>query len=204
MSLVLSIHRVMADLCCGSSQNKLQLSKSKFRWLFTRGCSVCAQVGRAALSFARQAVLGSACRALLQFSQCRDRIWREKWWIGWSVFMSWFLGPGSCRAKWGQGRISIFSCDYPSCFLCFYMMMLRLCSQGRALLNSPSWPSLIRLVLPSSKTRGKAKLYRFCLSPKQYQCFSQAIGKNFRTWFSHLFLSPSAALKEAFVAECKW
>lgn len=198
MSLVLSIHRVMADLCCGSSQNKLQLSKSKFRWLFTRGCSVCAQVGRAALSFARQAVLGSVCRALwiitvltVQGQNLERKV------VNW-VKCFHELVPGD------RGVISIFSCDYPWCFLCFYVMMLRLCSQGRALLNSPSWPSLIRLVLPSSKTRGKAKLYRFCLSPKQYQCFSQAIGKNFRTWFSHLFLSPSAALKEAFVAECKW
>lgn len=53
MSVVLSIHRVMADLCCGSSQNKLQLSKPGLRWFVTQGWSVCAQVSRAGLCFPR-------------------------------------------------------------------------------------------------------------------------------------------------------
>lgn len=62
--LHLSIHRVTADLCCGSSQNKLQLSKSKFRWLVTQAWSVCARVSRAGLCLPRHAVLGDVCGAL--------------------------------------------------------------------------------------------------------------------------------------------
>lgn len=114
MSLVVSIHRVMADWCCGSSQNKLQLSKSKFRWLVTQGWSVCAQVSRAGLCFPRQAVLGGVCRVLWTGTvlTVQDRIWEENWWIGWihkPGLMGWFLGAGKLLSKMGRGAWFQFS-----------------------------------------------------------------------------------------------
>lgn len=112
---------------------------------------------------------------------------------------AWF--PFSAVIIWLSIVLPVFLCDGPWAVLS---------GQSTAKL-SPSWPSLIRLVLPSPETRGKANLYRF-FPPGSASVFPRQ-KLSFTMWFSHwqlvpwpaislhLFLSPSAALIEAFVAE---
>lgn len=195
----------MTDWCCGSSQNKWQLSKSEFRWFVTQGWSVCAQVCRAGLCF--------PCEQS-QFSQCRDTIC----WVGWSGLMSWFLGPGNCRAKWGQGL------DFSFQLWLSIVLVVFLCGDPQAVLSGhsiaklcPSWPTLLRLVLPSSENKRQSKTPQILpFPPGSASVFPRQWEKYFTMWFSHwqlipcpaisfhLFLNPSAALKDFFVAEWKW
>lgn len=143
-----SIHTLQLWLICA-----VGAARTNYSWANLSLGALLLTAGQAVLRWAEQvcAFPGRLCWEVcaepceqLQFSQCSDRICGAQWWIGWSGFMSWFLGPGNCRAKWGQEpdfHFQLWLSDYPLCFLCFYVMVLGLCSQGRALLNSlPAGP----------------------------------------------------------------